>query len=126
MGVTPFYKNKNWEEQYRKRINFYREGLVKHYPELFDWEFHSRMVIEMVRCELELDYLDNQIGNDINKSEWLGRPRHQIRDALFRYRRELGVTPNMMKKLKEVVEKEVDFEDLFDQEVASVKQANTT
>lgn len=56
-------------------------------------------ITEMVRAELELERYDRQIGNDFDSNAWVDRTRKSVRDALFRYRSDLLLTPKQIHRV---------------------------
>ena len=110
-----FFRSPLVEEEYNKRVYTYLVAIKEEYPDLWQDDLHMTQVKEFVRCEIELELLDRQIGNDgFESSAWLEKMRKSVRDALFRHRSDLMITLKMMAKMTKDVESDVDvFEKVF-------------
>ncbi len=98
-----------WKAEWQRRSRWYKARLEAAYPEWFDWEWHSTMVIEMCKAEVELELRDEAIAADPNENSWQDNARSRTRDALFRYRRELLITPKIRSTLKQEKEEKTGF-----------------
>lgn len=107
-----FFNNPHSEEIYRRRCALYKQILADAVPN-FRWDLHAYPLLEMIRCEIELERYDALIANDPGLAAKFGRERKAVRDALYKYRRDFCITPYVMNRWKSKVSKEESFEDVL-------------
>jgi len=113
--IKPFYKDDPiMELEYRFRSGVYREIMEDAYPEIFSMKAHMVQIQEMVRKELLLEFIDDQIGENFLEAGALIPAMLKVTDAVFRYRRELGLTPKMMASLMDTTPKSEGWDSLAD------------
>jgi len=110
--MTEEFNKAEWEIKWKRRAAWYKVRLEEAYPNWFDWEWHASMVQEMAKAEVELELRDEAIATDIVENSWQDGARGRTRDALFRYRRELLITPKMRSTLKQEKEEKKGWDRL--------------
>lgn len=98
--TAKFLKNPKWRAEYISRVKHYKAQCEKHYPNDFDFETDCSQLREMVRCEIMVQYLDGKLMNDLDGSAWMLKTLKEYRDALFKYRKSLCITPEMRMRYK--------------------------
>lgn len=107
--IDRLFRNADAEVERKRRMTIYVREIKKTYPDIWNKALHSPQVQEMVITEMEYEFITRQIANDgWNASAYMEKTRKSLRDALFRYRDSLMITPKMMARIVVKVEKEVN------------------